>query len=128
MRAARRAAIIAYVMLVSLVAIWEIRLAPATPLSRAFWVTLKVLPLLAPLPWLVRGNAYAHVLASLLLLLYFCDGVAVAYDAAKSGDFAALLYAAGEIGMVLAFVIAASLYARLSFRMKPPRAAAETES
>lgn len=121
-------ALAAYVALLALVFVWEAWAAPATPLPRAFWLGLKLIPLAAPLPWLARGGARAHVLAALILLLYFCEGVVLAYTAAKTGAGGELAYAAAEIALVLLFIAAASVYARANFREQHPRAGAGTES
>lgn len=124
----RWVALAAYVALVALVIAWEGWMAPATPVPRAFWIGLKTLPLALPLPWLLRDSPRAHVLAALLLLLYFCEGVAVAYGAAKSGDARALAYAVAEVAVSMLFIVTASLYARARFSPGPHRAHEETES
>lgn len=127
MRTARWSALTAYAALILLVLVWEAWWAPATPVPRSFWIALKVVPLIIPLAWLVRGNAYAHVLASLLLLIYLSEGAAVGYDAIKSNAAGMLLYAMAEVGLVLSFVGAAAIFARLSFQTKTSRAAARKE-
>ena len=127
MRAARWTAITAYFALTLVVLAWEAQWAPPTPLPRGFWIALKVVPLIVPLPWLLRGSAYAHALASLLLLLYFCEGVAAAYSAVRLNDVGALAYGMGEILLAVTFVATASLYARLIFRTRTSRAGAGTE-
>lgn len=127
-RTSRGVAAAAYVGLMVLVVVWEGWWAPATPVARGFWVGLKLFPLAIPLPWLVRGGAHAHVAASLLLLLYFCDGVAIAYSAAQTGATRALLYGAAEITACVLFIAAASIYARLNFGARQLRADARTES
>lgn len=112
----RRLALFAYATLLVLLLWWELWAAPATPVSRLFWLGVKLVPLLIPLPALWRGSARAYVLTALLLLLYFCEGVATAYVSVKSGSGAALAYAALEIVTTVTFVAAASFYARFSWR------------
>lgn len=124
----RRTTLAAYAALLLATVVWELWWAPATPVARFFWIALKALPLLAALPWLLRGRAAAHIAASLLVMLYFCDGTALAYVAIKSGDEASLLFAAAEIALALLFVVTASIYARLSFRTLAARAGARTGS
>jgi uncharacterized membrane protein len=116
----RQLALAAYLMLLGLVVGWELFAAAATPVPRAFWVAVKAVPLLIPLYWLVRDSANAHVVAALLVLVYFCDGVAAAYIAAKMGPRAQLVYAAAEIFATVLFIGAATLYAR--HRLRSPRA------
>ncbi|MBI3897799.1 MAG: DUF2069 domain-containing protein [Gammaproteobacteria bacterium] len=112
----RRLAFSSYLGLLAIVIAWELLAAPATPLPRLFWVGVKALPLLLPLYWLARASAYAHVLAALLVLLYFCDGVALLYGGIKVGGPAALGFGAAEIAAALAFIASSSFYARFSLR------------
>ncbi len=128
MPAARWIAFAAYLCLVAAVAGWEGWAAPAMPVPRAFWLALKLIPLAIPLPWLVRASPRAHVAAALLLLLYFCEGVAIAYAAAQTGAAGALAYGSAQTALSVLFIVAASVYARLSFRAGAPRVRAGTES
>lgn len=124
----RRLALSHYIALLMVVLWWEAWAAPPTPVSRLFWLAIKLLPLLIPLPALWRGSARAHVLAALLVMLYFCDGVATAYGAARTGNSASLGYATLEIILTVAFIATASFYARFNWRRENARAPAETES
>jgi uncharacterized membrane protein len=124
----RRLALLDYTALLLLVLWWEMWAAPPTPVSRLFWLAIKLVPLLVPLPALWRGSARAHVLTALLVLLYFCDGIAMAYSAVQSGSRAALGYATLEILIAVTFVATASFYARFRWRRENARAPAETES
>lgn len=128
MQASRGVALAAYLGLMAVVLGWEGWAAPATPVARAFWVGLKLIPLALPLAWLVRGSASAHVLAALLVLLYFCDGVVLAYSAVRTDAAGALAWAAAETTAAVSFIAAASVYARLSSGAGTPRADARTES
>ncbi|HEY8555121.1 MAG TPA: DUF2069 domain-containing protein [Burkholderiales bacterium] len=124
----RRVAAAAYVALALVIIGWEIWIAPPAAAPRAYWLALKLAPLALPLPGLVRGSARAHVLAALLLLLYFCGGIAVAYDAAHRGALGAFAYGAAQTLAALAFVVAAAVYARLKSAAASPPDRAETES
>lgn len=124
----RRLALFNYAALLVVVLWWEAWAAPATPVSRVFWLVIKLLPLLVPLPALWRGSARAYVLAALLVMLYFCDGIATAYGAWRSGSGASLGYAALEIITAVTFIATASFYARFRWRRENVRARAETES
>jgi uncharacterized membrane protein len=124
----RRLALCAYGALLILILGWEAWAAPTTPVSRLFWLAIKLVPLLVPLPALWRGSARAHVLSALLVLLYFCEGTATAYGAWRSGSSAALGYATLEIVMSLAFIATASFYARFKWRRENARAPAGKES
>lgn len=128
LRTTRAAALSAYGLLLAIIVVWEIWAAPATPVSRMFWLGLKAVPLLIPLSGLWRGHARIYVFASLLMLLYFCDGVAVAYAAARSSAMVGFAYGTVQTLLALAFIVAATFYARFTWRRSPPRGSAETGS
>lgn len=85
---------------------WELWLAPLRPGGSA--LVLKVLPLLLPLPGILRGKRYTYQWSSMLILLYFTEGVVRAMsDRGLSATLAAL-----EIALTLAFFTSAVFYAR----------------
>jgi len=59
--------------LIALGLAWELWLAPLRP--GGSWVALKVLPLCLPLAGLLKNRLYTHRWLSLLLWLYFTEGV-----------------------------------------------------
>jgi len=61
------------VLLIALCIAWELFVAPLR--SGGSWMVLKALPLLAPLPGLLRARRYTCQWASLLSLAYFAEGV-----------------------------------------------------
>jgi len=73
---------------------------------------LKALPLLLPLFGILRGKIYTYRWAPLLVLAYFCEGIVRAWS--ERGLSRGLAIA--EIMLAMAFVVAASLYVRLSSR------------
>lgn len=97
------------VLLIALCIAWELFVAPLR--SGGSWMVLKALPLLAPLPGLLRAKRYTCQWASLLSLAYFAEGVVRAMsDPAPSRYlamleiviattlFVSLIYLAREIG------------------------------
>ena len=64
--------------LVALCVLWELALAPLRP--GGSWMVLKALPLLAPLPGTFRRNIYTMQWASMMVLLYFTEGVVRAWS------------------------------------------------
>lgn len=72
-RAAHLAASASLVALIALCIAWELWLAPLRP--GGSWLVLKVLPLLAPVFGIFRGKAYTFRWTSLLVWLYFAEGV-----------------------------------------------------
>ena len=112
MTVTRRIALATYLALLALVVVWELALAPATPVPRAFWAAIKAIPLLLPLYGLSRARLNTHVIAALVVMLYFCEGVAAVYLATKSGSADQLVYGALEITAALVFIGAATFHVR----------------
>ena len=91
------------ILLIALCISWELFLAPLRP--GGSWMVLKAVPLLIPLPGLLRAKRYTCQWAALLSLLYFIEGVVRAWsDPAPSRYLAAI-----EI------VLATSLFVSLIF-------------
>jgi uncharacterized membrane protein len=59
--------------LIVLALLWERWLAPLRP--GGSWLMLKAVPLLLPLPGLLKGRRYAYQWSSLLILVYLCEGL-----------------------------------------------------
>lgn len=57
---------------------WELWLAPLRP--GGSWLALKVLPLLLPLAGLIRNRMYTYRWVSLMVWLYFTEGVVRAWS------------------------------------------------
>lgn len=69
----RWAAVLSCIGLIVLSLTWERWLAPIRP--GGSWLMLKALPLLLPLPGLLKGKRYAYQWSSLLILLYLGEGL-----------------------------------------------------
>lgn len=69
----RWAAVLSCIGLIVLSLIWERWLAPIRP--GGSWLMLKAVPLLLPLPGLLKGRRYAYQWSSLLILIYLCEGL-----------------------------------------------------
>ena len=69
---------VSLVLLIALCVLWELVLAPLRP--GGSWMVLKVLPLLAPLAGTLRRHVYTMQWASMLILLYFTEGVVRAWS------------------------------------------------
>lgn len=61
------------ISLIFLCLAWELRLAPIQP--GGSWLVLKCLPLLAPLFGILNGRRYTYQWSSMLILLYFTEGI-----------------------------------------------------
>jgi uncharacterized membrane protein len=76
-------------LLIALCIAWELFLAPLRP--GGSWMVLKALPLLIPLPGLLRARRYTCQWGSLLSLAYFMEGIVRAFsDPAPSRYLAAI--------------------------------------
>ncbi len=109
-----RTASVAYLALLALSVLWEGWLAPAERVPPGFWLTLKAVPLLLPLFGVLHGRPKAHVWAELLVLLYFMEGLIVAY-LHHNGALVVnspLLYAWAEIALCLVFIGSSAYYVR----------------
>lgn len=102
--------IISLIALIFLCVAWELWLAPLRPGGSS--LVFKVLPLLLPLPGILRGRRYTYQWASMLILIYFAEGIVRAMS--EKGLSAAL--AGVEIALAVAFFFSAVFYARLSRR------------
>jgi len=66
-------AVISLVALIALCVAWELVLAPLRP--GGSWLVLKVLPLLVPLRGILKRDVYTMQWSSMLILLYFAEGL-----------------------------------------------------
>jgi uncharacterized membrane protein len=89
---------------------WELWLAPLR--EGGSWWAIKVIPLCFPLAGLLRNRMYTYRWVSLLVWLYFTEGVVRAYG--DQGWSAAL--ATGQVLLCLVLFVACSLHVRLRFR------------
>jgi uncharacterized membrane protein len=98
---------------------WELWLAPLRPGGTL--LALKVLPLCFPLTGLLKNRMYTYRWLSLLIWLYFTEGVVRAWgDAAPSNYFAM-----AEIVLCISLFVACALHVRL--RLKHAKEAARTD-
>jgi len=105
-RLLRRVAGGALLALILLCLGWELWLAPLRPGGSL--IALKALPLLLPLPGILRGRRYTFQWSSLLILTYFAEGATRAWSERGLSQ----ILAGGEIVLSLVFFVAAVAYAR----------------
>lgn len=100
-------AIVSLVVLIAWLMAWEILIAPLKP--GGSWLALKAVPLLIPLGGVVRRDIYTLQWSSMVILLYFTEGVVRAWS-----DTVAVsrLMAWGEIILVCIYFACALLYLR----------------
>ena len=93
--------------LIALGLAWELFWVPLRPGGSL--LVLKVLPLLLPLRGVLKGNVYTMQWASMLILLYFMEGVVRAYS--DPNAMSAML-AGVEIVLSFVFYVCALMYLR----------------
>ncbi|NHZ32598.1 MULTISPECIES: DUF2069 domain-containing protein [Massilia] len=100
-------AIASLVILIAWLLAWETVVAPLRPGS---WIlSLKVLPLLIPLGGVIKRDIYTLQWSSMVILLYFTEGVVRAWsDKLEVSRFMAM----GEIALVFIYFACALLYLR----------------
>lgn len=86
---------------------WEMFLAPLRP--GGSWLVLKVLPLLIPLRGVIKRDIYTLQWSSMLILLYFAEGI-VRATSDKNNLSAALGWV--EVALTCIFFTCALLYLR----------------
>ena len=75
--------------LIALSLAWELWLAPLRP--GGSWLVLKALPLCIPLAGLLKNRMYTYRWVSLMVWLYFTEGVVRAWADKPPGNYLALL-------------------------------------
>ena len=117
----RLGASVSLIALIVLCVLWETVLAPVRPGGTL--LALKALPLLLPLRGVLRGNLYTFQWASMLMLLYFMEGIVRATsDPGFSANVAWV-----EVLLSTVFFWCAVLYVRPAKRAhKQAKSAAET--
>jgi uncharacterized membrane protein len=109
--ATRTLAVGSLIALIALGLAWELWLAPLKPGGSLY--ALKVLPLVVPLAGLMKHRMYTYRWVSLMIWLYFIEGVVRAWsDTNRVSQALALV----EVVLCLALFTACALHVRLRLR------------
>jgi uncharacterized membrane protein len=100
-------AIASLVVLIIWCVLWETVLAPLHP--GGSWLALKAVPLLVPLYGVVRRDVYTLQWSSMMILLYFTEGVVRGYS---DTDSSSATMAWGEALLVAIYFTCSMLYLR----------------
>ncbi len=117
----RRTRLLAVASLLGLIVLslaWELLLAPLRP--GGSWLALKALPLCLPLAGLLKNRMYTYRWVSLLVWLYFTEGVVRAWGDRPPGNWLAMV----EVTLCLALFAACAMHVRLRLRAPRPDDAA----
>ena len=98
---------------------WELWLAPLRP--GGSWLVLKALPLCIPLAGLLKRRMYTYRWVSLVVWLYFTEGVVRGWSDKGASQALALV----EVALCLALFTACTLHVRLRQRNARAQAAAQ---
>jgi uncharacterized membrane protein len=109
-RLSRALAVASLLGLILLGLAWELWLAPLRP--GGSWLALKVLPLCLPLAGLLKNRMYTYRWLSLMLWLYFTEGVVRATSEPVPGAWLATI----EVLLSLALFAACVLHIRLRLK------------
>ena len=117
----RAVAVAALLGLIVLGLAWELWLAP----TGGRWLAFKVLPLVLPLAGLLKHRLYTYRWVSLLVWLYFTEGI-VRATGLPSGADAGVGVALAWAEVALCTVLFAACAAHVRWRLRHPSIATET--
>lgn len=100
-------AVASLAILIGWLVAWEVAVAPLRP--GAWLLALKAVPLLVPLIGAVRRDIYTLQWSSMLILLYFTEGVVRLYS---DRGAASRLMAGGEVALVAVYFLCTVLFLR----------------
>jgi len=103
----RYLALICHLLLVAWIAVWQFALSTTQTYSLIFIVLLYLVPILLPLPGVIKGKPYTHAWANFVVLYYLMHGCTVAYAVP-----AERLYAVIEILLCTGMFAGCSVFAR----------------
>ncbi|HEX7641149.1 MAG TPA: DUF2069 domain-containing protein [Burkholderiaceae bacterium] len=101
-----RGAVASLLLLIAYCVAWELWLAPLRP--GGSWLVLKVVPLLFPLIGVLKRDVYTMQWSSMLILLYFMEGVV----RATSDPGRSAMLAWGELALSCLFFFCVLAYLR----------------
>ncbi len=106
MRFTRQLAVGSLLGLIVLGLLWELWLAPIRP--GGSWLALKVLPLCIPLAGLLKNRMYTYRWVSLVVWLYFTEGVVRAWSDRPPSNYLAMV----EVALCSSLFVACALHVR----------------
>ena len=101
-----RGAVASLLLLIAWCVAWELWLAPLRP--GGSWLVLKVIPLLFPLIGVLKRDVYTMQWSSMLILLYFTEGIV----RATSDRGPSVMLAWGEVALSCLFFFCVLAYLR----------------
>ena len=108
--------------LIALCLAWELALAPLRP--GGSWLALKALPLCIPLAGILKNRMYTYRWVSLVIWLYFIEGVVRGWSDKPPSQWLAW----AEVALCLVLFTACTLHVRLRQRNAKAAAAAAADA
>jgi len=102
-------AVVSLLLLIVLCVMWELSWAPIKP--GGSWLAIKALPLVLPLAGFLKRRLYTFRWVSLVIWLYFIEGVVRAYSDPWPSNALAL----GELSLCLILFISCALHVKYRF-------------
>ena len=102
-------AVVSLLLLIVLCVMWELSWAPIKP--GGSWLAIKALPLALPLAGFLKRRLYTFRWVSLVIWLYFIEGVVRAYSDPWPSNALAL----GELSLCLILFISCALHVKYRF-------------
>ena len=96
--------------LIALSLAWELWIAPLRP--GGSWLALKALPLCIPLAGLLKNRMYTYRWLSLVVWVYFTEGVVRAWSDKPPSSWLAMI----EVALCLVLFTACAMHVRLRFK------------
>ena len=93
--------------LIALGLAWELFLAPIRP--GGSWLALKVLPLCIPLAGFLKNRMYTYRWVSLMVWLYFAEGITRAWSDRAPSNYLAMI----EVVLCVMLFVACAMHVRL---------------
>ena len=103
----RYLALVSHIGLLLWVTLWQLVFREEPSYSLTFIFLLYILPLLLPLPGIVRGKPYTHAWANFIVMFYLIHGLTIIY--AEPHEW---LYAVIELFFATLMFIGCAVYAR----------------
>ena len=117
-RRARSVAVASLLALIALSLAWELWLAPLRP--GGSWLALKALPLCLPLAGFLKNRMYTYRWVSLMVWLYFTEGIVRGWSDRPPSNWLAW----AEVALSIVLFTACTAHIRLRLRKPAPLAAA----
>lgn len=103
----RNLALCSHLLLLAWVGIWQFLLTETHQYSYVFVFLIYLLPLLLPLPGILKAKPYTHAWANFIVLFYIIHGITVAYAVPEE-----MWYALIELCLATAMFTGCSVFAR----------------